>query len=189
MKGLVIYMKKGKVFSKRHIVVATLAVLLAGAVWLNMRYSQLPVDSGSPGDTNSVGENKYLSGDDTGTAVQVSAGVSYIREARAERNLNKENSIKDITAAIEKADVDDKSKKNALDTIALLNKNAKTEIDIETVIKAKGFDDALVMIADDSVTVIVPSEGLLGSQSLQIQDAVTSQIKIDLEKIKIISVK
>jgi hypothetical protein len=45
------------------------------------------------------------------------------------------------------------------------------------------------MISENGVTVIVPSNDLLTSETLQIQDAVTSQIKIDLEKIKIIAVK
>ena len=32
-------MKKGKVFSKRHIVLASMVLCLAAAVWLNMKYS------------------------------------------------------------------------------------------------------------------------------------------------------
>jgi stage III sporulation protein AH len=60
---------------------------------------------------------------------------------------------------------------------------------IETIIKAKGFKEALVIISDESVTVIVPVESLLPSETLQIQDAVTSQIDTELEKIKIITVK
>ena len=68
-------------------------------------------------------------------------------------------------------------------------KRITDETTIETVVKAKGFEDALVMISDESVTVIVPKDQLLTSETLQIQDAVTSQIKIDLEKIKIITLK
>ena len=61
------------------------------------------------------------------------------------------------------------------------------EANIETIIKAKGIADALVIIADNSVTVMVHSEKLLQSQTLQIQDAVVSQTGMDLEKIKIIT--
>ena len=56
-------------------------------------------------------------------------------------------------------------------------------------IKSKGFSDVMVMISEESVSIIVPSEGLLASETLQIQDAVRSQISVDLEKIKIITVK
>ena len=60
---------------------------------------------------------------------------------------------------------------------------------METVIKLKGFEDALAILSEETVTVIVPAESLLTSQTLQIQDAVISQKQIDLEKIKIIAVK
>lgn len=184
-----IVLKKGKVFSKKHIVVATLAICLAAAVWLNMRFSTLPTKDTDETNGGSLEQGQYLSDETPGTAVQVSTGVTYIKQARAERDTTRETAVSDIKTTVEKTDTDDKTKKEALQTVAKITENAQKEVNVETVIKAKGFEDALVMIADDSVTVIVPTDSLLGSQTLQIQDAVTSQMDIDLEKIKIISVK
>ncbi len=184
-----IVLKKGKIFTKRHIVVATLAVMMAAAVWLNMRFSTLPSDDLQQDENTDFSNGQFLSGDTEGAAIQVSSGVSYIRQARSERNIAREDSVNNLKNTIEASDLDEKSKKDALQSVVSLTENAQKETDIETVIKSKGFDDALVMISDDNVTVIVPSEGLLASQTLQIQDAVASQIKIDLEKIKIICVK
>lgn len=182
-------MKKGKVFTKKHIVVTTLAVLMAVAVWLNMKFSAVPQGDETESDVGNLSNGQYLSDENLGNAVQVSNGVSYIMQARADRNKTREESLSNLNGTLENSDLAEKDKKDALQTVTKLSSNAQKEIDIETVIKAKGFEDALVMVADDSVTVIVPSEGLLPSQTLQIQDAVTGVIDIDLEKIKIISVK
>ena len=81
----------------------------------------------------------------------------------------------------------DDVKKNAVTQLSAMTDNISKETNIETIIKAKGFADALVIISDESVTVMVQSESLLQSQTLQIQDAVVSQTGVELEKIKIIT--
>ena len=63
------------------------------------------------------------------------------------------------------------------------------EADIETELKAKGFDEVLAMINDQNATIIVRSDGLSSSDTLKIQDAVVQKADIKLENIKIITVK
>ena len=80
-------------------------------------------------------------------------------------------------------------KKQSLSELTAIADNATKEKSIETVLKAKGFNDCLAVISSDSVSVIVKKDKLLQSETLQIQDAVKSQVDIELEKIKIITVK
>lgn len=188
MKGDFLKMKKGKVFSKRHIVTATLVLCLAAAVWLNMRYSSfdtVPENNAS----NNLGANDYIDSSNLGQAVQTSGAVDKVAASRKERNQNRTETVKTLTAVVNNSTASEKDKKEALDSLQDIADDISAEGSIETVIKAKGFDDALVILSDETVTVIVPSEDLLTSQTLQIQDAVTSQIETDLEKIKIITVK
>lgn len=181
-------MKKGKVFSKGHIVTAALVVCLAAAVWLNMKYSSFGTPEGS--SNKNLGDTQYYDTNSTiGEAVQTSAAVDQIVAARNDRNTQRNKAVEDFTAIIEKSSADDASKKQALDGLQKIADRISLEASVETLIKAKGFSDALAIISDDNVTVIVPAENLLTSETLQIQDAVTSQIKVDLEKIKIITVK
>ncbi|MBO4733509.1 MAG: SpoIIIAH-like family protein, partial [Clostridia bacterium] len=56
-------------------------------------------------------------------------------------------------------------------------------------LKAKDFADALVIIGEKDANVIVKSEGLTTTQTLRIQDIITSQTNIPLANIKIVSVK
>ena len=179
-------MNKGKVFGKRQLVLALLVTCLAAAVWLNMRFSSLENNATASG--GNTGEEQYINNDNTGDAIQVSAGVSYISNSRADRNKKIQDSVSELKTILE-SQQDSDAKEDAMIKLTEIAENIKTEATIETVIKAKGFKDALVMISDESVSVIVPVESLLSSETLQIQDAVKSEIEIDLEKIKIITVK
>lgn len=181
-------MKKGKVFSKRQFIVATLVICLAAAVWLNMKYSSFEGDVLDTGSKN-LGDAEYVNGNNIVDSVETSTGVNYISTAREERNKSRKETVEEYKKITEDAKIEDSAKKDALTSLSNLAVNSEKETAIETVIKSKGFKDALAIISENSVTVIVPVETLLTSETLQIQDAVTSQTNIDLEKIKIITVK
>ncbi len=182
-------MKKGKVFSKRHIVTATLVLCLAAAVWLNMRYSSFDSPD-TQSSANGLGSNEYYdTNSNLGEAIETSGAVSKIQSSRKERNDQRTELVKSLTDTLKQAEIEGTELDTAVKGLQKVADTVALESNIETVIKAKGFDDALVIVSDESVTVIVPADTLLTSQTLQIQDAVTSQIKIDLEKIKIITLK
>ena len=80
-------------------------------------------------------------------------------------------------------------KKSALSSLEKITKNTANEVNIENLLKAKGFPQALAVISDEEINVIVKSDGLTTANTLQIQDIVTNQTKISLSKIKIIPIK
>lgn len=180
-------MKKGKVFSKRHIITATLAVCLAAAVWLNMKFSS--IDTAVEGSDSGLGDSKYFDDSTLGEAVQASAGVDKIASARADRERERDSALSELKALINDSSAEKADKQKALERLGETAESISDEISIETVIKAKGFSDALAVVSDESVTVIVPADSLLTSETLQIQDAVRSVRDVELEKIKIITVK
>ena len=108
---------------------------------------------------------------------------------KLKRNSTRQKSLTELKSISENAETDNEAKLIAVGSFTKLSEWSQLEASIETVIKSKGYEDALAIISDESVTIIVPTESLLTSQTLQIQDAVTSQYKVDLEKIKIITVK
>ncbi len=181
-------MQKGKVFSKRHIVTAALVVCLAAAVWLNMKFSSF--ENNAVGTGENLSDTEYYDKDSNlGQAVETATGVDKIASARLERNNSRNKTVADLTAIVNNSTAEAEAKEKALKGLNLIAEQVNSETAMETVIKLKGFSDALALISEESVTVIVPAESLLTSQTLQIQDAVTSQMAIDLEKIKIIAVK
>ena len=60
---------------------------------------------------------------------------------------------------------------------------------MESLIKAKGFYDAVAVIGESDVTVVVQSDGLSSAQVSQIKEIVLSECEVGAEAIKIIEVK
>jgi len=69
--------------------------------------------------------------------------------------------------------------------IALVE-NADKEMRIETLIKEKGFSDAVALFADDgSIDIIVKAPSLTTAQTAQIADIVSRQAKVAIVDIHI----
>lgn len=174
-------MKKGKVFGKGQIVVGVMVLALAAAIWLNTKYL--------PTSTKYLGESTYVD-NSSGEAVQTGASASdYFTTAKADREKVRNDAIEEVEEILKSAKLTDSDKKSALATIEKITKNTNNEINIENLLKAKGFTQALAVISDDEINVIVKSDGLTTANTLQIQDIVTNQTEISLSKIKIIPIK
>lgn len=178
-------MKKGKVFTKGQAILVIMVLCLGAAVWLNMKFSS---------KEKYLGEAAYVSGDSSPEAVETSATVdttdkNYFENARRERSSNLKKQQETVEETLKSSSLSDEEKSNAVDKIAELVARMEKENNIETLLKGKDFADALVIIGDKDVNVIVKSDGLTTTQTLQIQDIITSQTNIPLSNIKIIPVK
>lgn len=179
-------MKKGKVFKKSQVALAVMVVALAAAVWLNMKYSGVIENT----DTNS--SSKYL-----GQAEYVNAEVSeekkteddYFKNVKKSRETARKEALDILDETLDREDLSEEDKAAALAKSNALAAAAVNESGIETVLKAKGFSDAVVVIGESEVNVVVRAESLDTAQTAQIQDAVTAQTGFSATNIKIITVK
>ena len=62
----------------------------------------------------------------------------------------------------------------------------EAEANIETLIEAKGFEECVAVIKDDSVSIVVKSDGLQAAQISQINEIVYEQSGISPVNVKII---
>ncbi len=181
-------MKKGKVFGKSQIALAVMVVALAGAVWLNMRYSGETAEAS--GDTSSkfLGSTSYVNGEAEGNSGEISDPVAvYFNRLRADRLKAREEAYSTIEATVKNAEVSEDAKKASLDKATALALRGEKESAIETLLKAKGFSSAIAVIGDEDVNVIVESAALETAQTLQIQDAALSQTDFTAKDIKIVA--
>ena len=74
----------------------------------------------------------------------------------------------------------------ALADIAQIAQDIDSESKIETLIRAKGFEECIAVISDDTATVIVKTDGLLASEVAQINEIVYEQSGILPTGLKII---
>lgn len=176
-------MKKGKVFTKSHMVVALMVVALGAAVWLNMKFSS---------SEKYLGEATYVSNEDSAVAVETAAkadATDYFKTAKKERQENMEEIEDFVNDTLDSEKLTEAEKNEAVKKVADLASRLEKENNIETLLKAKGFDKAMAVIGDKNINIVVSSEGLTTAQTLQIQDIVTSETEIALGNIKIVTVK
>ncbi len=175
-------MKKGKVLGKGQIVVGVMVLALAAAIWLNTKYL--------PTNTKYLGESTYVDNKTDDKSVQTSANAAdYFTTAKADREKVRKAALEEVEEILKSAKLTENDKKTAMALIEKITKNTNNEVNIENLLKAKGFSKALAVISDDEINVIVKSEGLTTANTLQIQDIVTNQTDISLSKIKIIPIK
>ena len=67
--------------------------------------------------------------------------------------------------------------------------NMELETKIESIIKAKGFDDCIVYISGDYADVMVQTDGLLQTEAALIKEAIIQETAVPVENISIVEVK
>ncbi|MBR2447883.1 MAG: SpoIIIAH-like family protein [Clostridia bacterium] len=174
-------MKKGKVIGKGQIAVGVMVVALVAAIWLNTKYM--------PTTTKYLGEASYVS-NTSENAVQTSAKVENdFSKAQNERKKALETACETVEELLKSENLTEKDKESALKQIENIGNTIKKEANIEMLLKAKGFSQAVAVIGNDGINVIVKSDGLTTANTMQIQDIVTTESGLDLSKIKIIPIK
>ena len=175
-------MKKGKVFGKGQITVAVMLLALGAAIWLNTKYL--------PSETKYLGEASYVNGAEEKDAVETAAKPDsksdYFETAKKDREAARKKAAEQIEELLDNKKLSEEDKKSALQKIEAIGDTTKKENNIETLLKAKGFEKAVAIIGDGGISVVVKSEGLTSVQTMQIQDIITNETNIPLNNIKII---
>ncbi|MBR3299902.1 MAG: SpoIIIAH-like family protein, partial [Clostridia bacterium] len=156
---------------------------LAGAIFLNVRFS-------STGKY--LGEATYVS-KNTSTAVKTSSKSvkesDYFEDAKNSRKKAYTEAESKVKELLDNDKLTEEDKKEATETVKGIALNLEKANNIETILVGKGFKKVVAVLTATDATVVVKSDGLNAAQTMQIQDAVTTQTGIDLANIKIVTVK
>ncbi len=185
-------MKKGKRFNKSQVALGVMVVALAAAVWLNMRYSTDVVGEVNNTSSKYLGQAEFVNGTSSSESLQVSAKPAteeetYFINLRKERQNSRNDALGTLEEVMAKENLSTEEKKTAADKIAQLALRSEKEAAIETLLKAKGFSSVVAVIGDKDINIIVKSDGLLPSETVQIQDAALTQTDFAIANIKIIA--
>lgn len=185
-------MKKGKSFNKSQVALGIMVVALAVAVWLNMRYSTDVVGEVNNNSSKYLGQAEFVNGTSSGESLQVSAKPvdeeeTYFINLRKERQNSRNDALGTLEEVMANESLSTEEKKTAADKIAQLALRSEREAAVETLLKAKGFTSVVAVIGDKDINIIVKSEGLLPSETVQIQDAALTHTDFAMADIKIIA--
>lgn len=204
---------------KRGAVYGIVALMLCVAVYLNWSYFQTPEEmavanqvkledttdtkdgtdaatgadssvSDSPKDSNNQ-DDSAESGKVYGDTTEVSAEGDYFAQARLTRQKSRDEAISILNSTLENEAASEEAKSKANDQISSMADYAVKESELETLIKGKGYSDAVVYISDGSVSVIVaPPEGGLKSEDVaKITDLTVEKTGLPASAVKISEAK
>lgn len=180
-------MKKTTIIGKKQILTVAMVLALGAAVWLNVQYSTGGSDKLS---TNSISDAELGNAQYVANSSVVGAEDDYFVKARKDREDTREEAIDLIKSTLNSAKSTAEQKTAAIANTKEITDRMETETSAETLIKAKGFDDVIVVINGDTCNVVVRKNGeLKKAETVQILDIIAGTAKINPENIKIVSVK
>ena len=157
------------------------AVLMIGvAVYVNYRLFYDPVDNMGYGDGNMEGDPSLEAGAD-------SDENDYFAATALNRQQSRDEAIDVLKMVTESEEASEEAKAEANAAISKIAIDIQNEANIETLVKAKGFEECVAIISEDSVSVIVGAETLLAAEAAQIFSIVYDTTGINPENISIVS--
>jgi stage III sporulation protein AH len=126
-----------------------------------------------------------------GEAVLVNNTINadFFASAKLEREQTRAKNKDILMDLVDNTNLTEEQKEDAINGVIELTAIAEKETATEMLLEAKGFDNAVVSIADERVNVVVSAEELTDQQKAQIEDIVKNETKADVKNITISPVK
>ncbi|MGX4598795.1 SpoIIIAH-like family protein [Faecalimicrobium sp. JNUCC 81] len=113
--------------------------------------------------------------------------ATYILDMKMTREKQRNELTQDLNEMINNPSTTEESRKEASSMKLQLVKDQETELKIENLLSAKGFEDALVYISSENVNVVVNEEKLDKSDAAKVFDLVAEQASVKYENIKLMN--
>ncbi len=162
------------VLKRKQVLIVGIAALVAVAGYLNFSYGE-----SKPAGSETLGEVKLVSSDTGGE-------TDFFSEARLEREIGRSQSVASLQSIARDAATSEEGRAAAEAEVVELTRLSETESSIESMICAKGFEDAVIYISDGKVTAIVKAEKLESADVAKIVDVITAQTGIPAANINIV---
>lgn len=190
------------IFKRKNMVIGLLVVLLVITGYLNFFYNQNTLNDQKREDilgeetenkpSIMVKDSKSQENEEQGVekgssdAIDASNATSFFMEYRFDRENTRKKEIEYIQDIVENPNSEVEMKNEAQTQLLELTDNMEKELNIEGLLKAKGFKDSIVIFNKDYVSVIIDKGELVSEEVAQILDIVKRESGKSAENIKII---
>lgn len=167
----------------RSVVILSAVLLIGLAVYLNYQWFYDPVDSMGFGDGNMQDNG------DGSTAVggEADGEENYFTSTAINRQEARDEAIDVLKLVTENDEASEEARAEAAERISQIAVDIQNEANIEALVKAKGFEECVAVISEDSVSVIVSAESLQASDTAKILSIVYETTGISPSKVSIIN--
>lgn len=179
------------VIKKRTVLILVFALVLVVSAYLmflgdypNVVYER---------ELNSVDLEKVSAqveeGDNQEPSLVVNLENDFFIDYKLERDRLRGQEADYLRELINNPNASAESKEKAQKELIKLSQKVEKEMIVENLIRAKGFEDAVIFFSDDHVNVVVKTDGLQQKDIAQITDIVTKTASVPVDKITIIERK
>ena len=189
---------------KNQVIITALAIMIAVAGYINYAGNisdiiSVSSKSGSKVVNTSTDDTIFTeeepddeSLEEPGSVILTSGqGVSssVISEAKLNREQIRAKNTENLTNIVNDTAIDKASKTEAINELAKIAEYSEKEAAIELLLEAKGFNDAVASVAEDSVDIVINQQTLENSQKAQIEDIAKRKTGVTSDKITINVIK
>lgn len=172
---------------KKQIILTCLTLLLGTAIYVNYVVT----------DNNSIPETEVVENTSKkyGTAAFVNESQDttdtsdYFEQARIDRLNSRDNAAQTLKTIMSGMDSTDEEQSVASEEAAAMSDLIEKESNIESLLKAAGFKDAVVYLDGDGANIVVKSGNADANSIAQIKDILLSEVDVKAENIRIFEVK
>lgn len=174
---------------KRNLTMLAVIIFVCASVVLNWTYNNR---WGTPDAEMVLAEDEAMMAADAKFADNLLVTPSeYFAQARLTRQVSRDEALELLQTAATAEVASKETIDSAMTAISTMAANSMQESQIENLLLAKEFQDCVVYIGNDCVTVAVPApfDGLSDEEVARITDIVCSETKYSASQLNIIEVK
>lgn len=195
---------------KKQLILTGLVLTLGAAVYLNWQFSgntDLLSGSDAVSVSKELGEAEFvntssdkkagestaqksteLSSSKESTASASKSSDEYFSQAKVNRQQTQDGIAEMTKKILESSEESDTAKAEAVAKAAELATVMEQQTNVESLIKAKGFEECMVFIQNGECSIVVRDSDLTADDALIIKDIATGQTGITVDKIKVTAV-
>lgn len=151
--------------------------------------SEEVVENNTVNETNTI-ENTANTTDETTNTVttqETSANNTddYFAKSKLERDTMYSQMLESYENVLNSSNALETQKQSATEEITKINNTKNSIMICENLLKTKGFENSVIFVNDESISVIIEAEELKEDQIAQIQNIISREMKADIENIHI----
>ena len=187
---------------KNQVIITALAIMIAVAGYINYAGNisdiiSVSSKSGSKVVNTSTDDTIFTeeepddeSLEEPGSVILTSGqGVSSSVISELNREQIRAKNTENLTNIVNDTAIDKASKTEAINELAKIAEYSEKEAAIELLLEAKGFNDVVASVAEDSVDIVINQQTLENSQKAQIEDIAKRKTGVTSDKITINVIK
>ena len=135
--------------------------------------------------SNTTNDNSNINSETTQTNAQTSTDDDYFTKSKLERDTMYSQMLESYENILNSTNSLETQKQSATDEIKKINDTKNSIMICENLIQTKGFENSIIFVNGDSISVIIKSDELTQEEVAQIQNIISREMNAEIENIHI----